>query len=393
MVRNSVASRTPCETSLEASLCSRRRPRSSATDTLSWPFLPTLNDSNEQALTVEEVSAIESISALFSALSVVGSGFIIYCYLRFTKLRKFAFKLVFILSINDFLNQVGDFIQPSSAEVVGAATSEPSTACYAQAWMDSYFELSSVLWTCSIAATLYMSVAQRKTIVQIEATFKWMCLICCGVPLVLTILPGLVGAYGHAGAWCWITEDFVAWRFMQFYVPTWAAVGFNAWIYYMVLQQVNRMARREIRTSAGTQAAKQDSQMLRVIRRLRFYPLILVVVWFWGTVNRLVEAFSGESVFWLFVLQKTFSSMQGMLNALAYGLTAGVRQEVSKILPNCCCADAGTFSEREGGARADTTVSGNSDEDEDETEAPRAAPGADDAEAGQGDAGGDATRV
>ena len=64
-----------------------------------------------------------------------------------------------------------------------------------------------------------------------------------------------------------------------------------------------------------------------LIRRLQFYPLILVVCWFWGTVNRLQNAFSPDNaVYWLYFLQGTFRSLQGLLNAVAYGTQPQVRE-------------------------------------------------------------------
>ena len=75
-------------------------------------------------LSQDEVSALAGISMFFSALSLLGSGFIIACYLRFRELRMFTFKLVFMLSVNDFINQVDDFLQPSAAEVLTARTAD-----------------------------------------------------------------------------------------------------------------------------------------------------------------------------------------------------------------------------------------------------------------------------
>lgn len=76
-----------------------------------------------------------------------------------------------------------------------------------------------------------------------------------------------------------------------------------------------------------------------------------VQCWSWGTVNRLYESFTGDTVFWLTVLHKTFSSCQGMLNALAYGFTPGVREEVAKMF-SCCLLKSGEGSFAETGGRA-----------------------------------------
>ena len=53
-----------------------------------------------------------------------------------------------------------------------------------------------------LAATLYLSVIQRKSAEEIRNKFWVMVLVCYGIPLVLTIIPGAMGEYGAAGAWC-----------------------------------------------------------------------------------------------------------------------------------------------------------------------------------------------
>ena len=47
--------------------------------------------------------AVENVSFVISTFSCVGSLFIISCYLYYKDLRKFAFKLVFILSFMDLV--------------------------------------------------------------------------------------------------------------------------------------------------------------------------------------------------------------------------------------------------------------------------------------------------
>ena len=281
-----------------------------------------------------------------SVLSVIGSSFIIVSYLYYTHLRKFAFKLVFILSVNDFFNQIGDFLLPSPGnlkeqELTSACggvrcgvcvcgggidggdmpawavqrmctshvvvwrfesgvfrwfADKPSDLCLAQAYMESFFELSSVLWTTAIAATLYMTVFLRiknpgattamrslwfpvaqphpspEYTLPAEAKMPIFVAVCYGVPLVMTIIPGAIGAYGPAGAWCWISRDYDYLRFVQFFIPLWIAILFNAIVYFRVI----RMISNTFKATGGDDSTAQ--QMRQIINKLRFYPLILIIV-------------------------------------------------------------------------------------------------------------------
>jgi len=76
-----------------------------------------------------------------------------------------------------------------------------------------------------------------------------------------------------------------------------------------------------------TQDAEMPDKYKALIKRLKLYPLILVVCWFWATINRLQNAFNpNNEVFWLYVLQVLFRSLQGLLNCVAYGLQPNVRR-------------------------------------------------------------------
>lgn len=70
-----------------------------------------------EQLTKSQIGTITGVSAFTSVLSLVGSIFIIGCYLKLKSLRKLSFSLVFLLSCTDVFNQVFDLISPSDADL------------------------------------------------------------------------------------------------------------------------------------------------------------------------------------------------------------------------------------------------------------------------------------
>lgn len=73
-----------------------------------------------------------------------------------------------------------------------AAGARPvSGLCYTQAIGDSFFELSSVLWTSAIAETLYVSVVWRLRPEQVAALLPRFAAVCLGLPALLAALPAL----------------------------------------------------------------------------------------------------------------------------------------------------------------------------------------------------------
>ena len=76
-------------------------------------------------------------------------------------------------------------------------------------------------------------------------------------------------------------------------------------------------------------------------------------VWGFATINRIYESATQSNLFWLTVLQKSFSSLQGLLNAFAYGMSVSIRTELVKqfpflrrLCPACCCGREETDDEQ-----------------------------------------------
>lgn len=203
-------------------------------------------------------------------------------------------KIVLMLSLSDIGNQISDFLNPSPADIDSMQAGGPiTTQCIAQGVLDSFFELASVTWTSAIAAVLFMSVFQRKSADDVQRRFPQFCAVCFGVPLVLALLPLIDNSYGPSGAWCWVTKD--GWRFGQFYVPLWICIAFNSVIYFRVL----RLLRRTLKAAGPNDATA--ATIRKFTKRLSWYPFILVIVWFWATVNRIYEASGGAPLFWLYL--------------------------------------------------------------------------------------------
>jgi len=297
------------------------------------------NTTSHGGLTADEINTIDWVSTVIQSLSLAGSLFIIACFWKFHHLRKFSFVLVAILSCCDAVNQVTDLLQPSAADLVEmrARGAPYSPLCYVQAVGQSFLELSSVLWTSAIAATLYITVLLRRQLDANACVLAQFAAVCFGLPLVLTAIAGGIGALGPSGAWCYIVEEYQYWRFVGLYGPLWCCVIFNTFVYLRVYWLLNTTLKSKTAASDGVAASVRA-----IMKRLQFYPFILVVVWSFATVNRIWEAAGGRQVFALYLLQRAFSSTQGLLNALAYGLSPGVREAIRELLvPYCkCCAAA-----------------------------------------------------
>lgn len=288
--------------------------------------------------TETEKDLINIVQLVSGSLSFSGSLFIVSCFIAFPSLRKFAFRLVFFLSLSDVFSSISSFFgDPPTC----------SALCYIQGFTQQWFQVSSVLWTTAIAFTLYMSAVKGKVVDEIEIHEFKIKLFCWGVPLVLATIPFMTSSYENTGGWCWISgrgAGGTVQRMLLFYVPIWVAVGFNCYVYYKVIRIIRLVTRNQV-------GAADLGKVLSMINRLKLYPLILIVCWIMPTVNRFQNlADPGNPVVWLACTAVGLSSLQGMWNALVYGFTPGVKAALRKALPCCTDPDASVASQSAGGS-------------------------------------------
>ena len=320
----------------------------------------------EVSYTDLQLAATSGVSETVSALSFLGSAFVLLCYARYKALRKWSFTLVACLAATDILNQIFDFLSPSMADIESMLPpGAPLTPrCWAQALGNGVFELASVFWTGTIAYTLYRLVWLRDRLDVVEATLPRLCAFAFGVPLALTLLPFLQGAHvfgpsgGHA-TWCWIRPAYPWWVFICFYIPLWLTMGFNAFVHLRTLARLRGIRAGGVAAAAeegGAMDAATAARFQLIMQRLNWYPFILLIVWGPASINRVLEAVTGgrDSFFPLYFLQRVFSSSQGLLNAVAYGLTRGIREAVYKdvklFLPRSWVSGGGSGGGGGGGA-------------------------------------------
>lgn len=285
-------------------------------------FLETPSVKTAVTLTVRERQILMAVNTGASALSLMGSAFIVLCYALFKELRKFSFKLVFFLALSDMFcslfNIVGD---PSKGFF-----------CYAQGYSTHFFCVASFLWTTTIAFTLHRTVVRHKTDVEdlgpVFHLYVW------GTSLAMTVIRSIGNDYGRLGAWCWpqTGQTGKVTHFITFYAPLWGAILFNGFTYFQVIRMLNNATRMAVGMSDRLNQldARADRKALN---RWGYYPLILIGSWAFGTINRIHDFIEpGHEIFWLSFLDVGMAALMGLFNSIAYGLNSSVRRAVSERL-------------------------------------------------------------
>ena len=207
--------------------------------------------------------------------------------------------------------------------------------CYAQASILNFSCLSSVLWTSVYAFTLYRSLAlEKRDGWKYEMYYL---LYAFGIPLVLELIPIAAEGFKEAEGWCWIKNtdsetskgiiiDLNIWRVATFLIPTWIVIVFNIVMYWKLIKTINRITENV-----------EDGQiaMHHLYNRLKLYPFMLLVCHIPVTLHRFIEFFDHDqdNQTWITsLLASFFLILSGFLNAVVYGLTDRVKEELQKLM-------------------------------------------------------------
>jgi len=255
-----------------------------------------------------EKDTLTSIMIFGAVCSLAGSLFIIIAFLTIPKLHNFAFRLVFFMAICEFLHALGGALGGSFDDDGNSGT------CRFQGFLIQFGSLSSIMWVVVISYCIKQVVINRNAYVEEELwyyhIYVWTSTI------ILSVLPFSTDSYGPASGWCWISKEDtgIVWRFVSFYVPLWIAGAWILWIYYRTIRQL-------------------ENSMQVVLNRMKYYPMVLLITYFFATVNRIAQIFT-EPIFVLACLHYFFSTLAGFFNCVVYGWTPTVRAEITRCFYN-----------------------------------------------------------
>lgn len=141
-----------------------------------------------------------------------------------------------------------------------------------------------------------------------------------GVPLVMASLPLFKGYYGPAGAWCWITDDHVAWRFGIWYVPLFSLIFLMICCYARIICVANKRMQSWLGTF-NPERERRKVSLAEEIKPLKWYPSVYLLVSIFPFINRLHNAFYPQAPsFSLTLLHVLSAPLHGLANAFVFGL-------------------------------------------------------------------------
>ena len=168
--------------------------------------------------------------------------------------------------------------------------------------------------------------------------------------LILALLPFSIDpGYSNTGGKCWISHDGAAqvWSWLCFYIWLWLVFIIIAVLYYKIYRRMAMMEEisatnihnnnnnnnsNESETEATPAAGgsghgnsnkknRQRSATMRTANRIRWYPAVLFICFFWATFRRVWNFSGDDSPFWIVCLRVFFAALYGFCNAIVYGWT------------------------------------------------------------------------
>lgn len=220
--------------------------------------------------------------------------------------------LIFLLAVSDFVLSISAFFKTSDFN-----SGKIDAACIAQGVFINFSELSSICWTTIIAYSIFLS-TKSTGINLIPKYYLYFFIFSYGLPMLLTVIPLFFNGYGPAGAWCWLNtknlENHAAWVWsLIIYIFNWINIAFNI---YAVSKSISYF---KIRTFEVKEDNLEEANFLKnFCIVLKFFPIILIVCWLPATVNRIYLFISGNENTFLYSIHALFSNLTGFLNCIVY---------------------------------------------------------------------------
>ncbi|XP_066456042.1 uncharacterized protein [Eleutherodactylus coqui] len=258
--------------------------------------------SSSQCLTI---TTVKRITATFSLIGCFCMLVVIWLFRKYNSLAQ---KMILSLAIAAFFDSI--------AYVMSEAIPD-GILCNFQAWWLTYFDWCALAWVCSITLNLYLNVVKEMRTDRYQLAYHFTA---WGVPFILSSLPLFGDLYGPAGAWCWITDEHVTWRFVIWYIPLFSLIFLMMLCYLRIIY----VAKQRVITWSGTYDPGRERSkivMAEEIKPLKWYPCVYLAVSLFPLLNRIHNAFyPSHPVFFLTLLHVMSAPLHGLANTIVFVL-------------------------------------------------------------------------
>jgi len=274
----------------------------------------------------EHESDLEKLAYTGTALSFLGSLFIFWSYCVIKGLnRSPAFRMIFHLSITDFLLTINGIINVNAPEI------EEDHPKFCQVWgfARGYISLSSMFWPFAFAHSMHCFYnGSFRSQNDWKKKIKYYKFFCWGLPIAFAVLPLFFNAYGASDIYCWLKVPDLPGKTQQelMEIKFWLAIisyyGPVTIIVLLMLFYYIKIIRYLI--------MNPSSEANTVFYSLFFYPLIVMITYFFSVGDRFINIPSGHPTLFMIQAHLILRQLQGFLNAVVYCMGRKFREKFKK---------------------------------------------------------------
>merc|ERR1712070_295175 len=267
-------------------------------------------------------------------MSILSSCFVAFCIMFFRKTDKLASMMVLMLLLADMLASLSMIGNPADGSMLWSDTSK---MCKMQAFVMQFATSSSNAWVASIAFMLHQvlfdqtNTDQSTNYTRRHRVFCQYFLMCNAYALITALLPAMFDTYGDAGPFCWISDSSTGhWlRYICYYIPTWCFMLLIIILFGRIIREV-----RGLISQGEASIAHQMDPLVAIVKRLAIYPTVMFICFFFPSINRIHNTVDPQHPsFALYILTVAFSNLNGVANALVFGMTSGMAGDIQR---ECC---------------------------------------------------------
>lgn len=285
--------------------------------------MPLLHDHDTPGL--QRVQMISYLS--YTLPSLLGSAFVLLVIVSLKLYSKALNRIVFFISL-------GDFLLSLPLEFFVEAT---ETTCMIVASIHYYGIISSLYWT-SLFAVVFVHISKSSAQLILQKYFKWFLGVGLLLPLPWIAFLGLTRYYDTIiGNFCYHsgTTTFEYQVLVVSVIPPLIAIAVNAVCYVTVFFRLRNVLQ-------GSSHQNQGVNLLALF----VFPLILIVCWTPHIVTYVLYELHIDVNDNIQIPLGFLNRLQGILNALFYGLSPVVRQSLRQGVRELCSRRSTNTKER-----------------------------------------------
>ncbi|XP_013421601.1 G-protein coupled receptor 1 isoform X1 [Lingula anatina] len=256
-----------------------------------------------------------------ASLSFVFSILVVAYIVLFKRYVYFSQRLIMYLCITSTFDNMTHFW-------TGASTHNP-TLCEAQAFFEQFWGFLTLFWEAVITLNMFVLIRKNHSTQDFEDIYVISGVI---ITVIVATVPFTQQAYGPSGIYCWVKDNYVAWRIGIWYGPLYIllALMFTSNIYIAwYLRKLNQGSVIRDR-GQNPNLERMISRVNQDVRTLLGYPIVYLVLAIFTLANRIHNAGHGDaqSNFGLVVIYTISITITGTCNAVVFGWSSETRHNL-----------------------------------------------------------------